>query len=59
MINASPDGTIVDIRVIPRASTEQLVGRFAPGIASVTEFPRAGHSDIAQDPAYLPAFIAP
>ena len=46
-------------QVIPRASTEQLTRRFAPGIASVTEFPQAGHSDIAQDPRYLPAFIAP
>jgi pimeloyl-ACP methyl ester carboxylesterase len=45
--------------VIPRASTEQLFHRFAPGVARLTEFPEAGHSDIAQDPNYLPSFIAP
>lgn len=45
--------------VIPRASTEKLYRRFHPGVASVAEFPDAGHSDIASDPNYLPLFIAP
>jgi pimeloyl-ACP methyl ester carboxylesterase len=45
--------------VIPRTSTEQLYRRFPPGIASLVEFPEAGHGDIAQDPRYLPSFIAP
>ena len=45
--------------VIPRASTEQLYRRFHAGVASMIQFPDAGHSDIASDPNYLPLFIAP
>jgi pimeloyl-ACP methyl ester carboxylesterase len=44
--------------VIPRASSEQLCGRFAPGIAHMSVL-SGGHSTVTADPRYLPLFIAP
>lgn len=39
--------------VIPRASTVQLLGRFAPGVASLTTVANVGHNDIDVSPDYL------
>jgi hypothetical protein len=44
--------------VIPRASTEQLFHRFAPGIARMDVLPGT-HSSVTSDPRYLPLFTAP
>ena len=44
--------------VIPRASTEQLLSRFAPGIARMAVLPGT-HSSVTADPRYLPLFLAP
>ena len=44
--------------VIPRASTERLVGRFARGVASVTVIPGAGHNDLVLTPRYRTALQA-
>lgn len=44
--------------VIPRASTEQLLRRFAPGIATMTVIARAGHNDLDSRPAYRQALQA-
>jgi pimeloyl-ACP methyl ester carboxylesterase len=44
--------------VIPRASTEQLFHRFAPGIARLDVLPGT-HSSVTSDPRYLPLFTAP
>ena len=46
-------------RIIPRASTEQLLRRFAPGVARMTVVPGAGHNSISQDPHYLELLSAP
>ena len=46
-------------RIIPRASTEQLYRRFAPGVARMTVVEGAGHNSIAQDPHYLQLLSAP
>jgi pimeloyl-ACP methyl ester carboxylesterase len=46
-------------RIIPRASTERLLRRFAPGIARLSVVPGAGHNSIAQDPRYLSLLNAP
>jgi pimeloyl-ACP methyl ester carboxylesterase len=48
-----------DDRVIPRASTEQLLRRFAPGIAHLCVVPGAGHNSISSDPEYLRLLSAP
>jgi len=40
--------------VIPRASTEQLFTRFAPGRATLRVLPRVSHNTISQHPLYLP-----
>ena len=45
--------------VIPRASTEQLLHSFAPGIASEVVVDGASHGNIPEDPRYLGWFIAP
>jgi len=45
--------------IIPRASTEQLLRRFAPGVAHLTVVPGVGHNSIAQDPHYLQLLNAP
>jgi len=39
--------------VIPRASTEKLLGRFSKGIASMTVIQGVGHSDIGTKSEYL------
>jgi pimeloyl-ACP methyl ester carboxylesterase len=46
-------------RIIPRASTEQLFRRFAPGVARMDVVRGAGHNSIAQDPHYLQLLSAP
>lgn len=43
--------------VIPNASSLRLAGRFAPGIATVVDFPDAGHNDVSDAPGY-PAALA-
>ena len=48
-----------DDEVIPRASTEQLFRRFAPGIATMTVVPGAGHNSISEDPRYAQLLNAP
>jgi pimeloyl-ACP methyl ester carboxylesterase len=45
--------------VIPRASTQQLLRSFAPGIASEVVVAGATHGNIPEDPRYLGWFIAP
>lgn len=39
--------------VIPRVSTRQLLGRFAPGVAGLVVVPGAGHNSLSDHPAYL------
>ena len=46
-------------RIIPRASTEQLFKRFAPGVARMDVVAGAGHNSISQDPHYLQLLSAP
>jgi pimeloyl-ACP methyl ester carboxylesterase len=46
-------------RIIPRASTEQLLRRFAPGVAHLSVVAGAGHNSISQDPHYLGLLSAP
>ena len=41
--------------IIPRASSEQLYRRFAPGVATLKVIPGTGHNTIDGSPAYLPA----
>jgi pimeloyl-ACP methyl ester carboxylesterase len=41
--------------VIPKASSRRLAERFAPGIATVVNFPGAGHNDVSDAPGYLAA----
>ena len=48
-----------DDRIIPRASTEQLLRRFAPGVARMDVLPGVGHNSISQHPHYLPLLTAP
>jgi pimeloyl-ACP methyl ester carboxylesterase len=43
--------------LIPRASSEQLLQCFAPGVARMAELP-GNHSSITTDPRYLPMFLA-
>jgi hypothetical protein len=43
--------------VIPNASSRRLAERFAPGIATVVNFPDAGHNDVSDAPGY-PAALA-
>jgi pimeloyl-ACP methyl ester carboxylesterase len=47
-----------DDEVIPRASTEQLHRRFAPGIATMKVVPRTGHNTISDSPEYARALAA-
>jgi uncharacterized protein len=42
-----------DDDVIPRASTNKLIGRFAAGVVSTTVIAGAGHNDIGARPEYL------
>lgn len=39
--------------VIPRASTESLARRFAPGVARLTVVPGTGHNTVSAHPLYL------
>lgn len=39
--------------IIPRASSEDLYGRFRPGVASLRLIPEVGHNDLATSPLYL------
>lgn len=39
--------------IISRASSEQLYRRFAPGIATLTVIPGAGHNTISESPVYV------
>ena len=39
--------------VIPRASSQALVARFAPGVASVVVLPGVGHNDLSLKPALV------
>jgi len=45
--------------IIPRSSTEQLLRRFAPGVAHLSVVPGVGHNSISQDPRYLQLLSAP
>jgi pimeloyl-ACP methyl ester carboxylesterase len=45
--------------IIPRASTAQLLGRFAPGIAHMTLVDGVGHNSISSDAHYLSLLSAP
>lgn len=45
--------------VIPRASTERLVARFAPGIATQHVLKGTGHNDISLAPDYATLLAAP
>lgn len=40
--------------VIPRASTERLLARFAPGIAKLTVIANADHNSVSEQPEYGP-----
>lgn len=40
--------------IIPRASSEALLKRFRPGVASLKVVPRAGHNTISERPEYIP-----
>lgn len=42
-------------QVIPRASSELLLTRFSPGVASAQVIPGAGHNTISADSQYFPA----
>jgi pimeloyl-ACP methyl ester carboxylesterase len=55
----SPTRIIVaeDDERIPRASTEQLFRRFAPGVARMSVLPGT-HTGVTSDPRYLPLFLA-
>jgi pimeloyl-ACP methyl ester carboxylesterase len=44
--------------VIPRASSEKLLSRFAPGVARLSVL-SGNHSGVLADPRYLPLFLAP
>ena len=44
--------------VVPRESTERLLRRFAPGIATLTVIPGSGHNTISASPAYSAALRA-
>ena len=48
-----------DDRIIPRASTEQLFHRFAPGVARMQVLPGVGHNTISEHPRYLELLSAP
>jgi pimeloyl-ACP methyl ester carboxylesterase len=41
--------------VIPAWSTQRLLSRFQPGVASTRILPEAGHNTISESPAYVPA----
>jgi pimeloyl-ACP methyl ester carboxylesterase len=41
--------------IIPAWSSQRLLSRFAPGIATSKVIPEAGHNTISESPAYVPA----
>ncbi|HEU4815898.1 alpha/beta hydrolase [Janthinobacterium sp.] len=43
--------------MIPRASSQQLLGRFKPGVARYVEIPDTGHNTISDSPAYPRALV--
>ena len=45
--------------VIPRASTERLFTRFAPGMAKLTVVPGTGHNTVSNHPVYLELLRGP
>jgi len=45
--------------VIPRASTERLFTRFAPGVAKLTVVPGTGHNTVSNHPLYLELLRGP
>jgi len=45
--------------VIPRASTERLFTRFAPGVAKLTVVPGTGHNTVSMHPLYLELLRGP
>jgi pimeloyl-ACP methyl ester carboxylesterase len=45
--------------VIPRASTERLFTRFAPGVAKLTVVPGTGHNTVSDHPLYLELLRGP
>lgn len=44
-----------DDEIVPLASTQLLLSRFAPGVASMQVLPAAGHNSISAHPAYVAA----
>ena len=52
LLSASAD------ELIPAASTEQLLGNFAPGIARLVVIQDAGHNTLSESPLYLAALQA-
>ena len=47
-----------DDEVIPRDSTERLLGRFAPGVATMTVIEHSGHNTWSNRPQHLATFRA-
>jgi uncharacterized protein len=45
-------------QLIPRANSERLLHRFAPGVARMSVLP-GDHSSVTAHPRYLPLFLAP
>jgi len=45
--------------VIPRASTERLFTRFAPGVAKLTVVPGTAHNTVSMHPLYLELLRGP
>lgn len=43
--------------IIPRASTEDLYRRFAPGVASLRVIPDVGHNNLSESPLYIASLI--
>lgn len=43
--------------IVPRSSTEQLLRRFAPGVATLKVIPGTGHNDISDSPEYAKALL--
>ena len=41
--------------IIPAWSSQRLLSRFAPGVATSKVIPEAGHNTISESPAYVPA----
>jgi pimeloyl-ACP methyl ester carboxylesterase len=48
-----------DDEIIPRASTQRLLTRFKPGVATYTVLPNANHNSISDNPDYWHLLAAP